>query len=74
MISDISLDFDICIRKPHRFGYTKVFSDTKMMTQGFLYPIGSETISDKKEERRIQEGESMTKEGESMTHKYQKLN
>ena len=39
--------------------------------------IVSETIfgfSAKKEERGIQEGESMTKEGESMTHKYQKLN
>ena len=73
MISDISLDFDICIRKPDRFGYPKVLSELffgyKNDDQDCYIRIESETFfgfSAKKEERGIQEGESMT-------HNYQKI-
>ena len=68
MISDISLDFDICIRKPDRFGYPSCLSELFVGYKNddsldCYIRIVSETIfgfSAKKEERGIQEGESMT--------------
>ena len=72
MISDISLDFDICIRKPDRFGYPSCLSelffgyknDDSRIVISELYP---KLFSDFRLRKRKEESKK-GKEGESMTH------